>query len=710
METKKFLSLERLTEYDTLIKQKIDEGLNSKSDLGHTHTWAQLENKPFGSGLVTEQVADLRLQDGDEWKNTFINTVIPECSSYQTIVDTDYDSYIARWDGETLYFGDYYIANNDGEVTTNYNDVALYISKKVHKMTQLHEVYIPNTIARTYYVDNHIADTNNPHNTSWENLIDKPFGASTELVAEIQDLNISTTERSDWYEYAINDMNLLGDVSTYHVDFDYVGYECELNSSHIEDNEAYAYSIGNKNIVDSTAEDTGEPFYIYERYLEGDAYSTYYVCTREAGTHTISMYKEGSVVIPISEEYIPDTIARTIDMDNKLGDKANVSDIPTGALAHKDIVSESDLDYELAEKINAASEGNHSHSNKDVLDGITSEKVSSWDSSLDLAKEYTDNKTNGMATTTVVDTKISTHNTATDAHNDIRDLITGLTTRLNTLADSDDTTLDQMSELVAYIKSNKELIDGITTTKVNVADIVDNLTTNANNKPLSAAQGVAIKALIDALQIAVDGKADGGHKHVISDVTDLQAALNAKASQESFDNHVADTTKHITSTERTNWNAAKTHADSAHAPSNAQENVIESIKVNGTAQAISSKSVNIVVPTDNASLTNGAGYLVASDIANKADKSTTLAGYGISNAYTKDEVDAKTVVDSALSASSTNPVQNKAVNSAISTLTSTVSANTSSIGSHTTAISNLQTAVDAIQEITSEEIQALFNN
>ena len=45
-------------------------------------------------------------------------------------------------------------------------------------------------------------------------------------------------------------------------------------------------------------------------------------------------------------------------------------------------------------------------------------------------------------------------------------LITELTTRLNTLADSDDTTLDQLSEIVAYIKNNKDLIDGITTAKV----------------------------------------------------------------------------------------------------------------------------------------------------------------------------------------------------------------------------------------------------
>ena len=96
---------------------------------------------------------------------------------------------------------------------------------------------------------------------------------------------------------------------------------------------------------------------------------------------------------------------------------------------------------------------------------------------------------------------VSTHNTNTSAHNDIRLLIEGLTTRLNALADSDDTTLDQMSEIVTYIKSNKSLIEGITTSKVNVSDIINNLTTNASNKPLSAAQGVALKSLIDAIVV-----------------------------------------------------------------------------------------------------------------------------------------------------------------------------------------------------------------
>ena len=96
---------------------------------------------------------------------------------------------------------------------------------------------------------------------------------------------------------------------------------------------------------------------------------------------------------------------------------------------------------------------------------------------------------------------VAAHNTSGAAHADLRALIEGLTSRLNALADSDDTTLDQLSEIVAYIKSNKTLIDAVTTGKVSTSDIVDNLTTNASGKVLSAAQGVALKAMIDGIVI-----------------------------------------------------------------------------------------------------------------------------------------------------------------------------------------------------------------
>ena len=51
------------------------------------------------------------------------------------------------------------------------------------------------------------------------------------------------------------------------------------------------------------------------------------------------------------------------------------------------------------------------------------------------------------------------------------------------------------------------------------------------------------------------------------------------------------------------------------------------------------------VPTEVSAFNNDAGYLVAADIADKADKADTLAGYGIGDAYTKTEVD--TAIDNA---------------------------------------------------------------
>lgn len=105
-----------------------------------------------------------------------------------------------------------------------------------------------------------------------------------------------------------------------------------------------------------------------------------------------------------------------------------------------------------------------------------------------------------IATTEFANSAVSIHNSSPTAHSDIRSLITGLTNRLNALADSDDTTLDQLSEIVAYIKSNRTLIESVTTSKVNVSDIVDNLTSTSANKPLSAKQGKTLKDLINSLE------------------------------------------------------------------------------------------------------------------------------------------------------------------------------------------------------------------
>lgn len=126
--------------------------------------------------------------------------------------------------------------------------------------------------------------------------------------------------------------------------------------------------------------------------------------------------------------------------------------------------------------LNGKSDVSHKHDD-------TYETKTDASNKLGEAKDYTD-----------------THNVATDAHNDIRLLISELVTKLNNFLDVDDTTTDQLSEVITLINNNKGTLESLTTSKVNVADIIDNLTTNVSNKPLSAAQAVVLKGLIDDLE------------------------------------------------------------------------------------------------------------------------------------------------------------------------------------------------------------------
>lgn len=72
---------------------------------------------------------------------------------------------------------------------------------------------------------------------------------------------------------------------------------------------------------------------------------------------------------------------------------------------------------------------------------------------------------------------------------------------------------------------------------------------------------------------------------------------------------------------------------------NAQVNVLESVKVNGTALTISSKAVDITVPTNTNQLTNGAGFQTASQVQAliagaghlKREKVTVLPSIGNDN-------------------------------------------------------------------------------
>lgn len=100
---------------------------------------------------------------------------------------------------------------------------------------------------------------------------------------------------------------------------------------------------------------------------------------------------------------------------------------------------------------------------------------------------------------------IGNHEINLDAHNDLRLAMQKLQTAVNAFMDVDDATRDSLSEVLALIDANADVIEAITISKVSVGDIVNNVVTNASNKPLSAAMGVALAGEIDSVRSALAG-------------------------------------------------------------------------------------------------------------------------------------------------------------------------------------------------------------
>ena len=231
---------------------------------------------------------------------------------------------------------------------------------------------------------------------------------------------------------------------------------------------------------------------------------------------------------------------------------------------------------------------------------------------------------------------ITSHNISASAHNDIRVLITGLVNRVNTLLDSDDESLDQMSELVAYVKSNKDLIDAITTGKVNTADIIDNLTTNVSSKPLSAAQGVALKTLIDALQIlfeTLQTELTNVKKSVSDGKSSIASAITDNGVTTAADATFATMTSNIKAIAANNYNAGVTAAKKGNAVA---ENVLadktftnsSSIGLTGTMTNNGSKTASLNCGesfTISKGFHDGTGKITANTLASQTDGTATAA-------------------------------------------------------------------------------------
>jgi hypothetical protein len=181
---------------------------------------------------------------------------------------------------------------------------------------------------------------------------------------------------------------------------------------------------------------------------------------------------------------------------------------------------------------------------------------------------------NDEASTALASAKTYADNAVTTVKNDL----------LNGAGDAYDT----LQELGVLIDDNTDAIDAL---KAVAADKADKTHTHEI-------------ANVNGLQSALDGKAASSHGTHVSystttPVMDGTASVGSattvarsdhkhptdtsRAAKTDLDSHTSNTTVHITSTERTNWDTAYTHSTSAHAPSDAEknQNAFSNIAVSG---------------------------------------------------------------------------------------------------------------------------------
>lgn len=279
---------------------------------------------------------------------------------------------------------------------------------------------------------------------------------------------------------------------------------------------------------------------------------------------------------------------------------------------------------------------------------------------------------------------VNTHNTSTSAHNDIRTLITNLTTKVNNFLDVDDETTDQLSEVIALINENKTDIASITSDKVNVSDIVNNLTTNVTNKPLSAAQGVAIKASLDSLSSnkvdKVDGKGLSTNDYTTAEKNKLSGiAAGAEVNQNAFSNIAIGTTTVVA------------------------DNKTDTVTFVGSNVTISGDATNDKVTFSVADGTTSVKGLVKLEDSTSSASTTTAAtpnsvksAYDLANTAKANAATAQTKANSAydLAGTKANATHSHAI-SEVTNLQSSLDSKSDTGHTHTIAnITNLQTALD----------------
>ena len=179
----------------------------------------------------------------------------------------------------------------------------------------------------------------------------------------------------------------------------------------------------------------------------------------------------------------------------------------------------------------------------------------------------------------------------------------------------------------------KEYVNGAVAALSTVYAAVSHSHTKSDISDLADATDSAGGLMTAAQAQKLAGIAAGAEKNAINGIQKNGTDVAPDGTTKKVNIVVPTRTSDLTNDDNTVKDASYVHTDNNYSTTEkeklsgidagAEANVIEQVKVNGTAVAVTGKAVNITVPTDNASLSNGAGYQTADQVnalAGKWDK------------------------------------------------------------------------------------------
>ena len=729
--------IERLANVDNYNDTSIKNTLNNKADKEHTHSYNDLTNKPTIPSIeglatetfVTNKIAEAQLTQGevdlsgyatkDELNNkadktdlhshsnkkvldgitsTKVNswdnksdfsgdyndlTNKPSLHSHsnKTILDTVTDEKITEWDNKSTFSGNYNDLTNKPTIPTKTsqltNDSGYVTSSSLHSHSN-------KTVLDTITSDK-VASWDNKSDFSgdYNDLTNKPTIPTVDVTKSYVDnqLNTKVDKKVGYSLISDSEIERLANVDNY----DDTAIKNTLNN---KANKTDLHSHSNKTILDSITS---------EKINEWNNKSSF------SGSYNDLTDKPTIPTVDVNKSYVDNALSKKVD--KKTG-YSLVADSEIERLAGVDNYDDTEIKNELSKKANSSDL--HSHSNKTVLDGITSSKVNEWNNKSTFSGNYND-----LTNKPTIPTKTS-----------------------QLTNDSNFATTSQL-----HNHSNKTILDGITSDKIESWDNKSSFSGSYNDltdKPkipvvdstLSSTSTNAIQNKV--VKSALDGKASSSHSHAIADITNLQATLNSKSdtththsyndlsdkptiptiptidsalsttSTNAVQNKVVTNalnnkadkmhthsyndltnkpsipvvTNDLTNELKANYDSAYEHSQSAHAPSNAEQNVQSDWNVTNTTSDAYIKN-KPTIPTKTSQLTNDSGYVTSSSLhshSNKivldgitAEKVEEWDGKSTFSGDYNDLTNKPTIpkVDSSLSTTSTNAIQNKVVTNAL---------------------------------------------